>query len=297
MIQIRCSIVVRTLNEARYLDAVLTAVATQDYPAPCREVIIVDSGSTDDTVAIAERHSCRIVHILREDFSFGRSLNVGCDAAKGDFLVFISGHCVPTNDQWLWELLLPFQDEKVAVSYGRQQGGAETKFSEHCLFEKYFPATGSGEHQAPFFCNNANAAFRRTAWVARRFDETLTGLEDMHLARALWEGGARVVYAPRASVHHYHHERWPQVIRRYEREAISLQKIMPEIHVHWHDALRYFGAGVFGDCARALGEKSLWRRFGEIIAFRYCQFFGVWRGNHTHRRLSHREKEKYFYPN
>ncbi len=292
-----CSIVIRTLNEGRYLDAVLKAVATQDYPAPCREVVIVDSGSTDDTLAIAERNGCRIVHIRREDFSFGRSLNVGCDAARGDYLVFISGHCVPTDSGWLWQLVLPFRDDQVSVTYGRQQGGPETKFSEHCLFEKYFPSLGDGGHQAPFFCNNANSAFRRTAWESCRFDETLTGLEDMHLARRLWHGGGRVAYVPRASVYHYHHERWRQVMRRYEREAIALQKIMPEIHVQWHDALRYFVAGVMGDSSRALAQKCFWRRFGEIIAFRYCQYVGAWKGNHTHRRLSRREKEKYFYPN
>lgn len=258
---------------------------------------MVDSGSTDETLAIVERHGCKIVHIRREDFSFGRSLNVGCDAARGEFLVFISGHCVPTDSLWLWQLLLPFRDERVAVTYGRQQGGAETKFSEHCLFEKYFPSVGDGGHQAPFFCNNANSAFRRTAWAAFRFDETLTGLEDMHLARRLWQGGGRIAYVPRAAVYHYHHERWRQIMRRYEREAIALQKIMPEIQVQWHDAVRYFLAAVMGDSARALAQKCFWRRLGEIMVFRYCQYAGAWKGNHTHRRLSYREKEKYFYPN
>ena len=292
-----CSIVIRTLSEARYLGAALEAVAAQDYPAPCREVVVVDSGSTDATLQIAQKYGCRIVHIRREDFSFGRSLNVGCDAAQGDFLVFISGHCVPTDSSWLWNLLLPFRDEQVAITYGRQQGGPETKFSEHCLFEKYFPAAGDGGHQAPFFCNNANSAFRRTAWAGLRFDETLTGLEDMHLARRLWDGGARVAYVPGASVYHYHHETWRQVRRRYEREALALQKIMPEIAVHWHDALRYFLAGVLGDASRALAQKRLMSCFAEIVAFRYCQYEGAWRGNHQQRQLSRREKEKYFYPN
>jgi len=292
-----CSIVIRTLNEGRYLGAALEAVAAQDYPVPCREVVVVDSGSSDDTLAIAARHGCRIVHIRREEFSFGRSLNVGCDAARGDYLVFISGHCVPTDPGWLWNLLLPFRADGVAVTYGRQEGGPETKFSEHCLFAKYFPPAGDGDHQAPFFCNNANSAFRRSAWAAHRFDETLTGLEDMHLARRLWDGGARVVYVPAASVFHYHHESWPQVRRRYEREAIALQKIMPEISVHWHDAFRYFVAAVLSDSSRALTQKKFLSCLWEIITFRYCQYLGAWKGNHQHRVLSRREKEKYFYPN
>lgn len=292
-----CSIIIRTLNEGRYLDAALRAVAKQEYPAPCREVIIVDSGSTDDTLAIAAKHGCGIVHIRKEDFSFGRSLNVGCEQARGEFLVFISGHCVPADGRWLWNLMLPFRNERVAVTYGRQQGGPETKFSEHCLFEKYFPAFGDGSHQAPFFCNNANSAFRRSAWARHRFDESLTGLEDMHLARRLCEEGERVAYVASASVFHYHHENWRQVRRRYEREAIALRKIMPEIHVHWHDALRYFAAGLLGDSARALSQRCFLSRIGSVFLFRYCQYVGAWRGNHLHRALSRREKEKYFYPN
>jgi len=290
-----CSLIIRTFNEARYLDAVLTAVATQTWPADRREVIVVDSGSDDGTLEIAARHGCRVLGIRREDFSFGRSLNLGCDATTGDFLVFLSGHCVPTGPHWLEELVRPFEDAAVAVAYGRQVGGPETKFSEHVLFEKYFPAHRVSK-QAPFFCNNANAAFRRSAWATHRFDESLTGLEDMHLARTLVEHGRVVRYVPKAAVFHYHHERWAQVRRRYEREAIALHRIMPEVHVQWHDALRYFAAGVLGDMALALSRRQLFQKLPEIVAFRACQYHGAWRGNHAHRELSRRQKERYFFP-
>ncbi|MGH8048485.1 MAG: glycosyltransferase [Chthoniobacterales bacterium] len=290
-----CSIIIRTFNEARYLGEVLEAISRQTVPAQSREVVLVDSGSTDETVAIAKKHGCVIRTLSREEFSFGRSLNLGCDAARGEILVFISGHCVPRDEHWLAELVKPFDDAQVALTYGRQVGGDGTKFSEHLLFQKYFPAHRAS-NQAPFFCNNANAAFRRSAWAAHRFDETLTGLEDMHLARRLVEGGMKVRYTPKGAVIHYHHEKWSQVRRRYEREAIALHTIMPEIHVHWHDALRYFAVGVLGDSAKALSQRLLFRKFPEIVAFRACQYYGSWRGNHAHRALSRREKDRYFYP-
>jgi len=290
-----CSIIIRTFNEERYLGEVLEAISRQTYPAALREVVLVDSGSTDSTVGIAKKHGCVIRTLTREEFSFGRSLNLGCDAARGDFLVFISGHCVPRDEHWLAELVRPFEDPLIAVTYGRQLGGEGTKFSEHLLFEKYFPAHRPSS-QAPFFCNNANAAFRRAAWAANKFDETLTGLEDMHLARRLVEGGSKVRYVAKAAVFHYHHETWGQVRRRYEREAIALHRIMPEVHVHWHDALRYFAVGVLGDSARALSKRQLFRRLSEIFAFRACQYYGSWRGNHAHRALSRRQKERYFFP-
>jgi glycosyltransferase involved in cell wall biosynthesis len=291
-----CSIVIRTLNEGRYLEQLLQTIAAQDYPGGLVEVIIVDSGSTDDTLAIAQRKGCRILHIDREVFSFGRSLNLGAEAATGEILVFISGHCVPVDKQWLAELVAPYADNRVAVTYGRQIGGPDTKFSEHVLFAKYFPGGGSSG-QAPFYCNNANATVRRSVWAEFRFDENLTGLEDMHLAKRCVDRGGAVAYAPAACVYHYHHERWRQVKRRYEREAIALQAIMPEVHVRIRDVVRYFCAGVLGDWRRAIKEKVLLRHGWEIVAFRFCQFYGAWRGNHVHRQLSHRQKERYFYPN
>lgn len=289
------SIVIRTYNEACYLPEVLLAVSEQTVPASEREVILVDSGSKDRTLEIAEHHGCRIVHIKQSDFSFGRSLNVGCEVARGRNLVFISGHCVPTSPDWLARLVAPIEAGEAGITYGRQEGGPETKFSEHMLFAKYFPEADLPP-PSEFFCNNANAAVRKDLWERHRFDETLTGLEDMHFARRVVAEGGKVRYVPGSSVYHYHHETWRKVKIRYEREAIALQKIMPEVHVHASDAARYFVAGVFGDWARALGQKRFLRFASEIISFRFCQFYGTWRGNHIHRQLSRKSKEKYFYP-
>jgi len=291
-----CTIIIRTLNEARYLGELLAMARKQTYPVACLEIIVVDSGSTDDTLKIAREYGCQVVTLERSQFSFGRSLNLGCAAAKGSILVFVSGHCVPTSDEWLWNLVKPMFDEMVAITYGRQVGGPATKFSEHSLFHKYFPEHPVG-NQSTFFCNNANLALRASCWREQKFDEALTGLEDMHLAQALVRRGYKIVYVPLSNVFHYHHETWRQVKRRYEREAIALREIMPEIHVEWHDALRYFIAGVLGDCARAINSRCLISVFGQVVAFRCCQYYGAWKGNHRHRQLSHREKERYFYPN
>ena len=291
-----CSIIIRTRNESRYLGRLLDAVEGQVYPSGGIETIVVDSGSTDATLEIAARHGCKIVHVAREQFSFGRSLNLGCTEAKAQYLVFISGHCVPTNSQWLGELLRPFARAGVAISYGRQVGGPETKFSEHLLLKKYFPE--NVDHGlAPYFCNNANLAMRASCWKDGKFDETLTGLEDLAAAKLLWQRGWEISYAPKAAVFHFHHESWRQVKLRYEREAIALQAIMPEVHVHWHDALRYLVAGVLGDWRQSAEQKEFLAKAGQIVAFRSCQYYGVWRGNHHHRRLSRQQKDRYFYPN
>ena len=99
-----------------------------------------------------------------------------------------------------------------------------------------------------------------------------------------------------AAVYHIHEETWSRVKTRYEREAIALQRIMPQVHVSMSDFLRYFTSAVFFDFAAALQEKSLSKYFAEIVAFRFCQFWGTYKGNHEHRKLSRDMKEQYFYP-
>ncbi|HVJ64085.1 MAG TPA: glycosyltransferase [Bdellovibrionota bacterium] len=288
------SIVIRTLNEARYLAQALEACRKQVDAGPV-EIVIVDSGSTDETLKIAQSFDCKIVHIRKDEFSFGRSLNLGCAAAQGEFLVFISGHCVPSTRDWLKNLVEPLRRGTAAYTYGRQVGGDSSRFSETRLFLKYFPES-SRIPQEGFFCNNANAALLKSQWVEQPFDEELTGLEDMDLAKRLWNRGLKIAYCADAPVYHYHHEQWKSVRRRYEREAIALQKIMPEIHVSFLDFIRYYLSAVFMDFGAAIENRCFWDKCGEILLFRLMQFWGSYRGNHEHRKLSRMAKEVYFYP-
>ncbi len=289
------SIVIRTLNEARHLDDLLTSVTQQDLDGFNVETVLVDSGSTDETLAIAERHGCVITHIAREDFSFGRSLNLGCEAARGDILVMISGHCVPTDRLWLQSLCEPIRKGVIDYAYGKQIGGNGSHFSECRIFAKYFPDE-SAVPQDGFYCNNANSALSRAAWERYRFDEEVTGLEDMELAQRLHRDGGRIGYVAEACVYHYHAETWKQVRRRFEREALALQRIMPQVHVNEFDAARYIVSSVWRDWRTAM-RSGVWRQKAlEIVQYRFCQYTGSFRGNHRHRMLSRAQKEKYFYP-
>lgn len=291
------SIVIRTLNEARYLDELLCMIGRQDLGDEFEvENVIVDSGSTDATLAIAERHGCTISHIRREDFSFGRSLNQGCEVARGDILVMVSGHCVPADEHWLRSLCRPIARGEVHYSYGRQLSGPDSHFSEGRIFAKYFPHQ-SNLPQKGFFCNNANSAISRRAWERFRFDEEVTGLEDMELAVRMVSQRGKVGYVAEAGVYHYHSESWAQVKRRFEREALALQKIMPQVQVGRRDTVRYICSSVLHDWRAAAREGVLMRHVVDIVRYRWAQYTGSYHGNHLHRRLSRVEKEKYFYPN
>ena len=290
------SIVIRTYNEGKWLQSALEGCAAQDTSTVQYEIVIVDSGSTDNTLQIAEQFDCRVTHIKKSDFTFGRSLNVGCDFAQGRFLVFISGHCIPVGDQWLANLLGPLIDGTCALTYGRQTGrDGVTKFSEEQLFKKYFPER-SAVPQEGFFCNNANSAVLKEIWEKYKFDEEVTGLEDMVLGKQLAADGLKIGYVADAPVFHLHDESWSQVKTRYEREAVALQDIMPEVHIRTRDFIRYTAAGILFDWSEALNQRVFWREAGNIFMFRLMQYWGSYRGNNDHRKLSQDRKDRYFYP-
>jgi hypothetical protein len=222
-------------------------------------------------------------------------LNRGCTSAQGDIFVFISGHCIPTDVHWLSRLCAPIYDGSADYVYGRQVGGSSSRWSERRIFAKYFPQL-SRVPTGGFYCNNANSAISREAWKRYGFDEELTGLEDMELAQRLVRNGGRVGYVADAQVVHLHNENWSAVRRRFEREAIALQRIMPQVHVGVLDMVRYFVASVAKDMGAAISQGELIGIFTEIVAYRWNQYLGTYLGNRELRKLSHTEKEKYFYP-
>ena len=79
---LKCSVVVRAYNEGKNIGRLFTGIQQQTLEDV--EVILVDSGSTDDTVPIAEKYGVKVVHINPEEFTFGRSLNRGIQAARGE---------------------------------------------------------------------------------------------------------------------------------------------------------------------------------------------------------------------
>jgi len=291
----RVSIVIRTLNEARHLGDLLRMVARQRTQGFEIETVLIDSGSTDGTVEIALAHGAKVTSIAKSEFSFGRSLNMGCDFSTGDILVLISGHCVPVDEYWLQRLCQPLIDGTASYSYGRQIGDDDSHYSERRIFAKYYPAV-SQIPQEGFFCNNANSALLRSVWTSNVFDEELTGLEDMELAKRLVRAGHRVAYVAEAPVFHHHQESWPQVRRRFEREAIALRAIMPEVHLSRIDVLRCVLESTLGDwrSAKRNGIKSSSRL--DMLRYRWNQYVGSYIGNHEHRVLSRRAKQKYFFP-
>lgn len=72
------------------------------------EIVVLDSESTDGSVALAESFGCRVVRIPQKEFNHGATRHVGADAARGEYLVFTVQDAVPASSYWLYAMVSPF---------------------------------------------------------------------------------------------------------------------------------------------------------------------------------------------
>ncbi len=289
----RVSVVVRAYNESAHIGTLLDLVARQSFTD--HEVVVVDSGSTDDTVAIAERRGARVVHIAKQDFTFGRSLNVGCRAARGELLLMASAHVFPVDGEWIAHLVRAFDDPRVALAYGRQTGHARSRFSESVLFRQQYPLRSNPDQRTPF-CNNANCAVRRALWEAHPYDESLTGLEDLAWAQWALAAGHRIAYVAEAAVEHLHEEAPSRIFHRYEREAIALRRIVPDSHMYLQEFVRLLVQQVWGDLRAMWRERRTLALVREILLFRTMQYWGTFRGMNQRTEVTQRLLRQFYYP-
>jgi len=274
-----CSIVIRAYNEEKHIGRLLEGLRQQTLKDV--EIILVDSGSTDQTVSVAEAFGARIVRIPSAEFTFGRSLNFGLRQATREFVIIASAHVYPVYPDWLESLLRPFAaDEKMALTYGKQRGPVTAKYSEQQIYHQWYPDAGN-PNQTTAFCNNANAAIRKSLWEQNQYDETLTGLEDLAWAKWAQEHGCNITYVAEAEIIHIHNETPRGVFNRYRREAMALRRIYPEAHFNFYDFVRLTITNIFSDLWHAARERALWKNISSIFWFRLMQFYGT--------RLGHRE--------
>jgi rhamnosyltransferase len=291
--QRRVSAVIRAYNEGKHIGRLLKGFEQQSVKLD--EIILVDSGSTDDTVAIAEAAGCKIVHIDKSEFSFGRALNRGCAATSGDILLFASAHVYPVYDTHVEHMVSAFDRDRVAIAYGRQMGDERTKFSEARVMLKWFPTQNIWDQSHPF-SNNANAAVLRSVWEASPYDETLTGLEDLDFAMRAIDKGHKISYVADAPVVHVHEETWSLTRNRYRREAIAYARIVEGSKMSLPRALGLAISNIVGDYVDAVGAGRLRSNVVSIPLFRSAQFIGTWEGFRTPDNVSTRLLERFYYP-
>lgn len=287
------SVVIRTFNEEEHIAKLLTGIYAQTVRP--KQVIIVDSGSSDATVSIASRYPVKIVHIKKDEFTFGRALNRGCAEVTSDIICIASAHVYPLYSNWIELMLRHFQDDTVMVVYGAQRGDDTTPYSERCIMRQWYPHAGA-RTQEHTFCNNANAAVRHSFWQQLHYDEVLPGLEDVAFAQCVKEKGFRVIYEESAQVVHIHDQTLREIYNRYYREALAFKKIYPQEIFRRRELFFLVSANIVSDLYQALRERVLLKNIFSVFGFRLAQFYGTYRGFNAGKVDLCGLRERLYYP-
>jgi rhamnosyltransferase len=289
-----CSVIIRAYNEERHIGRLLTGIRQQTLQDV--QVILVDSGSTDATVEIAQRHfPVEVVSIRPEEFTFGRSLNLGISHASADWVVMASAHVYPVYPDWLERLLGPLKDGSTAAAYGKQRGTESTHFSEHEIFRHWYPEHSVMRQNTPF-CNNANAVIQRSLWEQHNYDESLPALEDLAWTYWAHKQGYYISYVAEAEIIHVHQETWRGIFNRYRREGMAFKQIYPNETFRLSDLVRLFFTNVSSDW-KAARQQRVWPKVWlQAARFRWYQFYGTYQGYRQSGPLTWQLKQAFYYP-
>lgn len=212
------SIVIPVYNRAREIGDCLEVVLSLNHQAARREIIVVDDGSTDDTVAVVRHYP---VNLLVQPCNRGQSAarNAGVRAARGEIIALLDSDCIADPD-WLKELLPYFRDSRVALV-----GGYVGSFFRESWLDRYeevqsplnmgrevaFGTTAASD----FYVPTCNVLIRKDAYLeVGGLDESLRLGEDVDLCWRLKEKGRRLLYVPCGQVRHKHRNRFREFLAR-----------------------------------------------------------------------------------
>lgn len=195
------SVVIPVLDEQRRITGLLDAIAAQ-VGAPQVEVLVVDNGSTDGTVALAERHPLRPTVLHEAARGPYAARNTGIAAARGDVVALTDADCEP-DPGWL-------AAGQRAIDAGADlAGGAIVQIHRDAasLWERYDRATYLRQDrfvEDQGFAATANLFVRRQVFDAvGTFRPELVASGDLELCRRATAAGFRLVYAGDAVVRHH----------------------------------------------------------------------------------------------
>ena len=234
----KASVVIPTFNAGSGFGGLLKKLSTQktdfDY-----EILVVDSGSTDDTVELARRHGASIHRIPSSEFDHGATRNLGISLASGEYVALTVQDAVPLDEHWLCAMIENLErDDSVAGVYGRQIPHPDSDELTRALVTGWPTAStirreqfaGSPAHyralpptERRFLAtfDNVSSCLRRSAWEQLPFDRTNFG-EDLRWGKKAVEAGHKLVYEPRSAVFHSHGRGALRDLRRHYVDQIVL---------------------------------------------------------------------------
>lgn len=232
------TIAILSFNGEEFMDELLTAVTAQNSPLE-KEILVIDSGSTDRTVEIVKKHTdVRLHEISNTEFGHGKTRNLAVSLARGDFVVFLTQDAVPSHLGWLDSMIEPFGiNEKVAAVFGKQIPRPHCFVTLKREVDQVFKSFGDDGSIAlqrknkltnqlsitNNYFSDVNSAVRKSTLEKIPFQD-VDYAEDQALGIDLLEAGYFKAYTPLGSVFHSHDYPLRKYSKRKFDEYVGLRE-------------------------------------------------------------------------
>lgn len=260
----RASVIIRTKDSARTLGRVLSLLRAQTVPA---EIIVVDSGSIDETLAMAHERADRVIEI--DHFSFGYALNVGAAAARAPIHFALSSHSFPPDDRWIERSLSKYDRPDVAAT----NGAAVPPGSHDPLMATFYQTLSDARNHPLWGFSNTASSWRAAVWTAFPFDERLPTAEDKEWALRVLAAGWTIAFDSKLSITGVHRRQHgiPHLYRRTRREVETVHSFAPLPSLTLRDFVREW----LTDIPPHAPYRG-WRR--RLNYFRFTELVGKYQG-------------------
>jgi len=187
-------------------------------------VLIIDSSSSDETAKIACAAGFDLHVIDKNLFDHGGTRNIGIEVAHEGIIIFITQDVVFVDNTCLEKLVASFNDNSVAVAYGRQLPHDDATFFARELRKNNYPpesAIVSIKDKKrlgfrTFFCSNSFSAYRVSALNSiGKFKNNLLFGEDAYATALMLLKGYKKYYNSFACVKHSHNYSIFDEFKRY----------------------------------------------------------------------------------
>ncbi|HXJ82116.1 MAG TPA: glycosyltransferase [Candidatus Methylomirabilis sp.] len=229
------SVVTPTYNRCASLARLLDGLDRQTYPTEQFEVVVVDDGSTDETLSYLSkcrtRFALRIVQQPHRGPAAAR--NLGVKHARGDILLFLDDDVLPARDlieRHVWR----HQENADVVVIGPMLPPSDwprpiwVRWEEEQLARQYQALLAGAYPCTPRQFYSANASLRRAQFLdAGGFDPLFARAEDVELAYRLRDRRARFVFDPSATVEHFASRTlasWQRIPYQYGRYDVIMDR-------------------------------------------------------------------------
>lgn len=164
-----------------------------------------------------------VKHIEQADFDHGKTRNYAASLATGDYILYMTDDAVPYDDKLLYNLLIGFDDERVAISTARQVAKADAKFTEKLVREfNYKDETYIRSIDTEniygiknYFVSNACTMYEKKIFDALLgFKENIPLNEDMLYAYKAIHNNYKIYYNSNARVYHSHNFSYIEQFKR-----------------------------------------------------------------------------------